>query len=49
MKEIKDMTNKELLQELEGIEQHIKLCSYGKVELNYREELEREINKRGLE
>lgn len=48
-KEIKDMTDKELVAELEGIEQQIELTSYGKFELLYREQLYGEIEKRGLE
>lgn len=49
MKEIKDMNKKELIEELEGIEDHIENFSYGKSELFYREELYREIAKRGIE
>lgn len=48
MKKIKDMTNKELKEEWAGIEQHIKHFAYGKYELNYRDELEQEANKRGM-
>jgi len=48
VKEIKDMTNKELKQEWRGIESHIRNFAYGKWELNYRDELERESDKRGL-
>lgn len=48
-KEIKDMNNKELIEELNGIEQHIQLFAYGKFELRYRESLFKEIDKRGIE
>ena len=49
VKEIKDMTNKELREEYEGIEQHIKLCAYGKWELNFREDLIKEATKRKID
>lgn len=42
------MTNKELKEEWQGIESHIRNFAYGKFELNYREDLERELYKRGL-
>lgn len=48
VKEIKDMTNKELKEEWDGIEYHIRNFAYGRFELNYREDLEREANKRGI-
>ena len=43
---INKMNNKELLKELEGINQHIKLFSCDKFEINYREQLFKEIDKR---
>lgn len=46
MKEIKDMTNKELKEEWKSIDYHIKHFSYGRFELNYRGELEAEMDKR---
>lgn len=48
MIEVKDMSDKKLIEELEGIEEHIENFSYGMSELMYREELYREINKRGI-
>ena len=48
MKEIKEMTNKELKQEWEGINSHIRNFAYGNFELNYRENLEQEAEKRGI-
>lgn len=48
-KEIKDMSDKELIKELEGIENHIENFSYGRSELIYREQLYKEIEKRGIE
>ena len=49
MKNLKDMTKKELGQELDGIEQHIAEFSYGKYELHYREAIYQEIERRGYE
>lgn len=49
MKEIKDMTDKELVEKLEEIEQQIESSSYGRFELSYREELYGEVIKRDLE
>ena len=49
MKELKDMTNKELLNQLNDIENHISNLGYGRFELNYREEIYREIDKRKLD
>lgn len=46
MKELKAMSKKELLQELDGIEHHIDNFSYGRFELNYREEILSEIERR---
>ena len=48
VKEIKEMTDKELKEEWQGIESHIRNFAYGKSELYYREDLEREADKRGL-
>lgn len=48
MKKIKDMTNKELKQEWKGITFHIRNFAYGRWELNYLNDLENEINKRGI-
>lgn len=48
VKEIKNMTNKELKEELKSIEYHIKNYSFGRWGLNYRMELEKEIDKRNL-
>jgi hypothetical protein len=45
-KELKDMTNKELKQEWIAIESHIRNFAYGKWELNFRDDIEKEANKR---
>jgi len=49
IKDAERLSNKKLLQELESIENHIKLFSYGRFELCWRNVLENEINKRRLE
>jgi hypothetical protein len=49
MKEIKEMKNDELKIELKSINYHIKHFSYGRWELSYRNELEKEAEKRGIE
>lgn len=49
MKEIKDMTIKELKQELVSVEEHIDKFSYGSYELNYRDQLEKELERRSNE
>jgi len=46
IKELKDMTKKELKEELIGINEHIDNFSYGRFELNYREDILREMEKR---
>ena len=46
MNEIKDMTMKELKQELVSVQEHIDMFSYGRYELNYREQLEVELDRR---
>ena len=48
MTEVKDMSEKELKEEWLAIESHIRNFAYGRFELNYREELLKEINKREL-
>jgi len=48
-KEIKDMTDEELVKELEAIEQQIEITSYGMFELRLRDDLYKEIDKRGVE
>jgi len=49
MKDIKDMSKKELIEELNAVEQHIELFAYGRYELNYREQLLMELGRRGVE
>lgn len=46
MKEVKNMSDKELKEEWKSVDYHIKHFSYGRFELNYRAELEAEMNKR---
>jgi len=48
-KPIAKMTKKELEKELNGIEQHIQELGVGRYELNYREQLLAEIDRRGYE
>ena len=48
-KNIKEMTLKELEDELTSIEQHINWVSHGMGELRYREALYEEVNSRGYE
>ena len=48
-KNIKEMTIKELEDELTSIEQHINWVSHGMGELRYREALYEEVNQRGYE
>lgn len=48
MKEVKDFTNKELKEEWEGINSHIRNFACGRWELNYREEIEQEADRRGI-
>ena len=46
MKKVKDMTIRELKKELIGVQEHINYFSYGRYELNYREQLENELERR---
>ena len=45
---VRKMTKRELLKELTGVVNQMAECSFGKYELYYREELERELDKRGI-
>lgn len=47
VKKVKDMTDKELIQEWNDISFHIRNLGVGRYELHYQAELERELNKRG--
>ena len=49
VKAIKDMSKKELEKEFIGVTEHIEHMSFGSYELNYQQQLENEIAKRGYE
>jgi len=49
MKEVKEMTDKELKREYLAISDHINVCSYGRYELFYQNELAKELYERGYE
>lgn len=48
IKEVKDMTAKELVREWRDIDYHIRNLGVGRWELNYQAELEREMESRGI-
>lgn len=48
MTDLTKLSKKALLKELESVEEHIDVCSYGKYELYLRDAIYKEIDRRGL-